>query len=208
MKTIALTQGQTVLVDDEDYEELNKFKWHAMKRGNGKYVVGRSVRKREKIRTIFMAREIMGLIKGKQVFYKNYDSFDCRRQNLKICTDGQKTYNYKGFHSDEVEKRWHLVYDNMVCDFCGMTNEEHLKKYSYKTKKGQRAGISLNFHHKNSKTKRFCLVSYVNNFSISTEEMLIEKAKCIPLCKKCHSKLEKYLRFKKWLEDINKKEYC
>lgn len=42
-REIILTQGKVALVDDEDFEELNKFKWHAIKSPNGvNYYAGRT----------------------------------------------------------------------------------------------------------------------------------------------------------------------
>ena len=33
MKEILLVSGETVLVDDEDYEKLNQYKWYIAKKG-------------------------------------------------------------------------------------------------------------------------------------------------------------------------------
>ena len=37
-KEIPLTQGYVALVDDEDYERVNKFKWHALALQNGEII--------------------------------------------------------------------------------------------------------------------------------------------------------------------------
>lgn len=37
MREIKLTRGKVALVDDEDYEELNQYKWYALKQGNRFY---------------------------------------------------------------------------------------------------------------------------------------------------------------------------
>ena len=42
MKKIKLTQNKYALVDDNDFEELNKFKWHALKDENTFYA-GRKI---------------------------------------------------------------------------------------------------------------------------------------------------------------------
>jgi len=65
MKLIKLTQGKFAQVDDEDFEELNKFKWyaHRPKKGNTFYAV-RHTRKpsgRGKQTTLQMHRVIMGV---------------------------------------------------------------------------------------------------------------------------------------------------
>jgi hypothetical protein len=53
MKTIQLTKGRVAFVDDEDYAELSKYKWHAssVSRSGGVYAV-RSVGDRKFRRTI------------------------------------------------------------------------------------------------------------------------------------------------------------
>ena len=60
MKEITLTQGQIAIVDDEDFEFLNQFKWYAHK-SNKTFYAGRNItmQSQSKRKTIFMHREIM-----------------------------------------------------------------------------------------------------------------------------------------------------
>lgn len=83
MKTIQLTQDKHALVDDEDFERLNQFKWccaqgYATRQGNTK-----------------MARVIMGEPKGKIVDHRNGDTLDNRRSNLRVCTKTENMRNRK-----------------------------------------------------------------------------------------------------------------
>lgn len=92
-KQIQLTKGKFALVDDEDYEWLNQWKWFSHDGAGGyaarnsKYVRG------EKRKTILMHRQIMGEPKELQVDHINRDRRDNRRENLRLVTAQQNKLN-------------------------------------------------------------------------------------------------------------------
>lgn len=83
MKRIKLTQGKYALVDDKDYEELNKHKWYfanyAIRQVGGKGV--------------FMHKVIMPAPKGMHTDHINRDKLDNRKQNLRVCTHAENNRN-------------------------------------------------------------------------------------------------------------------
>jgi hypothetical protein len=88
MKTITLTKGQVALVDDEDFEELNQFRWHVRwERGVRSYYVQRKIRlPNGKQAAEHMHRRILGLQSGDKRHgdHINHDTLDNRRANLRI----------------------------------------------------------------------------------------------------------------------------
>jgi hypothetical protein len=91
MKKIALTRGFESLVDDEDYDKLNKYKWYCNKRG---YAV-RSDYSGSKTSNVKMHRFIMNTPFGMETDHINGDKLDNRRSNLRICTHSQNSKNRK-----------------------------------------------------------------------------------------------------------------
>lgn len=85
MKEIPLTQGKVALVDDEDCERLNQFKWYALKRPNTWYAV-RNVWVENKRTAISMHREIMDASRGQEIDHKNGDGLYNLKVNLRFCT--------------------------------------------------------------------------------------------------------------------------
>jgi hypothetical protein len=87
MRTIPLTKGKCAIVDDEDFEWLNKFNWSAYFDGHNWYA--------DRYRGIKMHREIMGLKKGDsiKVDHINHDTLDNQRHNLRLCSQCQNNCN-------------------------------------------------------------------------------------------------------------------
>jgi hypothetical protein len=93
MKTVIAIHGEEILVDDEDFEMVIKYRWHISSKGyatcsvklpNGKYGVQR------------MHRMILGLDHGdpRQGDHRDRSKkLDNRRQNLRICTRSQNQMN-------------------------------------------------------------------------------------------------------------------
>lgn len=78
------------LVDDEDYEWLNQWKWRA-KKGYSTFYVIRSVKGRP--RTLRMHRLIMEAPSDMEVDHINHNGLDNQRSNLRLCTHNQQQYN-------------------------------------------------------------------------------------------------------------------
>ena len=87
MKTIELTQGEVMVVDDCDFELLSKFKWHVLKDRNGYKTA---------IVMLRASRAIAGNVpSGMVVDHINGDSLDNRRENLRITNRRDNCLNSK-----------------------------------------------------------------------------------------------------------------
>lgn len=94
MKYIPLTQGQVAIVDDEDYEYLNQWKWYALWQRNIKnFYAVRKQRVNGKRVMIFMHRLIMRAKPGEQVDHINHITLDNRKCNLRICNRYENMHN-------------------------------------------------------------------------------------------------------------------
>lgn len=92
MKQIKLTQNQYALVDDEDFEELNKYKWQADKTKRGTYYATRRPYINKKYVTTRMHNQIMN---AKEIDHRDGDGLNNQKYNLRKCTRLQNTWNAK-----------------------------------------------------------------------------------------------------------------
>jgi hypothetical protein len=94
MKEIELTQGKSAIVDDEDYERVTAFKWHAVRCKRAWYAA-RSI----KGRSFGMHRFLMGSppSEGLVIDHINGNGLDNRRCNLRWVTAAQNQANKIGF---------------------------------------------------------------------------------------------------------------
>ena len=93
MKKINLTRGFQALVDDEDYEWLNQWKWyvHITEQGN-QYAVRDISRKTGKRGVIYMHKLILSK-EGFVTDHKDRDSLNNQRGNLRLATKSQDSAN-------------------------------------------------------------------------------------------------------------------
>jgi len=116
MKEIKLTQGQFSIVDDDMFEDLNQFKWHADKDGNTFYAK-RNACNNGKWKKVLMHREILGLIdRNIHCDHINHNGLDNRKINLRKCSGTQNRRNqiplsgcsskYKGVSWRKTYKKW------------------------------------------------------------------------------------------------------
>lgn len=120
MKQIPLTKGQVALVDDEDYEELSKYKWNSLwVKSMGSFYAQRSIWKDEfgKRNNIYMTRQIMGVIDPNiKVDHRDHCTLNNQRNNLRVCSDSQNLQNqkkkpdcsskYKGIFLNRINGSW------------------------------------------------------------------------------------------------------
>lgn len=109
MKEIILSgkraNGQSVKVDDDDYKKYNHLRWHlsdtgyAVRRNNGE--------------TIRLHRLIMSCPENMVVDHLNGNKLDCRKSNMRICTQKENAKNHhntKGYTYDKSKGKWMVRY--------------------------------------------------------------------------------------------------
>ena len=116
MKKIKLTKGKYALVDDEDFDYLNQWRWcdshgYAMR---SQYLGGG--RKNGKSKSIFMHRVVMKVEdkNTKDIDHINRNRADNRKSNLRFCTPSQnlansklRTTNKSGYSGIRFSNRYH-----------------------------------------------------------------------------------------------------
>jgi hypothetical protein len=113
MKKIILTQNKIALVDDSDFESINKFKWYAQKHGRTFYARRNSVKGGKRI-TIRMHRQLLRLKKNVLCDHINGNGLDNQRKNLRIANYHQNNQNrigygisgFKGVYWHKLLKKW------------------------------------------------------------------------------------------------------
>ena len=124
MKEIELTQGYKALVDDEDFERVSQFRWHA--------VVEKSKGKNKRLRSVYaqralprengkqhkerMHRFILGVGAVVEVDHKDSDGLNNQKDNIRKATDEQnaqnmrkqenKTSRFKGVYWYKLRNCW------------------------------------------------------------------------------------------------------
>ncbi len=117
---IPLSKDQNAIIDEEDFELVSKYKWHASLKRQ-RFVAANTPWKKT---IIYMHRLIMNAPTGMVVDHINGDSLDNRKSNLRICTNGENSRNrtrlnsrnlsgVNGVHWSKNKKRWEVqIRDN------------------------------------------------------------------------------------------------
>lgn len=98
MKKIKLTKGQQALVDDNDFEYLNQYHWHAApnRTKTGFYAVRNSVSQSGTRLKIRMHREIMTVYDPKlEVDHVDGQGLNNQKHNLRVCSHSNNIKNQR-----------------------------------------------------------------------------------------------------------------
>lgn len=117
MKKIELSQGQYAIVDDEDYDVLNQWKWCADYCKSGKKFYAKRTCYLNGKKRIRMHRFVTNTTdRNIEVDHINGNSLDNRKSNLRPCSKSRnqqnrnKTINnksgYKGVAWHKISKKW------------------------------------------------------------------------------------------------------
>ena len=113
-RRIHLTQGKYAIVDPDDFEKLNQYKW-CLRKDTHTFYAQRTDNKRKK--TVIMHRQITAAPKGVIIDHINRNGLDNRKANLRFATITQNSWNsgrnvstdsskYKGICWQKGKGRW------------------------------------------------------------------------------------------------------
>jgi len=162
-RRIPLTQGKYAIVDPEDYERVNKHKWHAQGTGRIFYAVRRAKgRERTKGQIVWMHRCIFQPPEGMCIDHINNNALDNRKANIRPATPAQNARNrrkmaaktsskYKGVSYHAGQKKWCAsIRVNGQYKYFGLFEDETeaAKAYDKAARKYHKEFAVLNFKSK------------------------------------------------------------
>lgn len=116
-KSIPLTQGKFAIVDAEDYEWLNQWKWFVVKLGNSYYAARQKTIRPKKQKMIFMHRQLLNAQAEDEIDHRNNYGLDNRKNNVRFCTRTQNQQNqrprknatskFKGVSWKKARNKWY-----------------------------------------------------------------------------------------------------
>lgn len=141
-KKISLTKGRYTLVDNEDFDYVNQWKWSLRQTGRQEYAVRIDYSLKPPI-CIRMHRLLAKAPKNMMVDHINGDPLDNRKANLRICTNTQNLWNskgrayksrsgYKGVDFSHSNQKWRArikVYKKEIYLGCYDKKEEAARAY-------------------------------------------------------------------------------
>lgn len=127
--------GNDVIVDIDDFERVNSLgKWHENDSG---YAVRRDVIGGKK-QTLRLHRLVINCPEGMVVDHLNGNRLDCRKKNLRVCTqkdNANNRHHTKGYCFDKSRGKWVVRYKSK---FCGRYETKDEAKRAYQlAKSGQ-----------------------------------------------------------------------
>jgi hypothetical protein len=159
MKKIKLTQGKYAIVDDEDFDNLNRFKWYAHRKRNSSvfYAAGRPIMEDGRRKWTRMHSYLVKSSVGMQTDHRNGNGLDNKRKNLRAATHGENIRNrgktkrntsgFKGVYRIKGSKKWRAAfYDKKYIHLgCFEDKASAAKAYDNAAKKLHGEFANLNF---------------------------------------------------------------
>lgn len=110
-KLIPLTQGQSAIVDDEDFDSLIQFPWYAINLKHTFYAV-----RRERSKIISMHRHLLQVTQRNIIVdHIDRNGLNNSKLNLRTCTHAENIRNrkltkgrkgFKGVYWNKADKKW------------------------------------------------------------------------------------------------------
>jgi hypothetical protein len=140
MQQIKLNNDSFVLVDDENYQELNKYNWSIFKGRHTNYAQRSILLKDGKRKTLLMHRVILGINDKRIVDHWDDNGLNNQKENLKISNNAdnirrQKSRSksgFKGVYFNNQRNKWVAqIYDGLKIRHLGIfvTSELAAKEY-------------------------------------------------------------------------------